>query len=368
MSLPANPAGRLQLLAGQAPPNISSSRPELAARLAEGRAVETLPSLMGALFTLCAMPHRLASAAAVAAAAGRPFEFSVEDRHQLRMSQAREQILRISHDWPRLWPDAMPAIDTTALLRSCPLWQAEASSSTAMTAVHEWMVTCWLCSNPAAWLAAHAHDPQHYAAQWCAEQAGPVAQTLRAMRGSAQRLPTPHQPLRVLANVEREMPALTRRMLNETGFCSQPDNHGFSADTGPWSRANAAQVLVADSAWQRLVSRVVDALQLAVPGGEHWLAHGAMNLGAGLGVAWVEMARGLLVHVVGLTADLRRVVVCRVLAPTEWNFHPSGGLARALSNLRGGAAVADACRLAVAYDPCVEFEVLTQHQQEAAHA
>jgi len=234
--------------------------------------------------------------------------------------------------------------------------------------VHEWMVTCWLCSNPAAWLAAHAHDPQHYAAQWCAEQAGPVAQTLRAMRGSAQRLPTPHQPMRGLANVEREMPALTRRMLNETGFCSQPDNHGFSADTGPWSRANAAQVLVADSAWQRLVSRVVDALQLAVPGGEHWLAHGAMNLGAGLGVAWVEMARGLLVHVVGLTADLRRVVVCRVLAPTEWNFHPSGGLARALSNLRGGAAVADACRLAVAYDPCVEFEVLTQHQQEAAHA
>jgi len=252
MSLPANPAGRLQLLAGQALPNISSSRPELAARLAEGRAVETLPSLMGALFTLCAMPHRLASAAAVAAAAGRPFEFSVEDRHQLRMSQAREQILRISHDWPRLWPDAMPAIDTTALLRSCPLWQAEASSSTAMTAVHEWMVTCWLCSNPAAWLAAHAHDPQHYAAQWCAEQAGPVAQTLRAMRGSAQRLPTPHQPLRVLANVEREMPALTRRMLNETGFCSQPDNHGFSADTGPWSRANAARcwwLIRPGSAW-----------------------------------------------------------------------------------------------------------------------
>ena len=126
----------------------------------------------------------------------------------------------------------------------------------------------------------------------------------------------------------------------------------------------------ADSAWARLVSRVVDVLRLALPGGERWLAQGSLPLGRGEGIAWVEMARGLLVHWVRLepASDGERVAACRVLAPTEGNFHPRGLLAEALSALRDPGAGDDAQRLAVAFDPCVEFIVHPLSAPEAKGA
>ena len=75
------------------------------------------------------------------------------------------------------------------------------------------------------------------------------------------------------------------------------------------------------------------------------------------------MARGLLVHRVQLApgaADLQAPVRdWQVLAPTEWNSHPSGPLAGALRRLAPGDA-AGAARLAVAFDPCVRFEVASR--------
>jgi hypothetical protein len=55
-------------------------------------------------------------------------------------------------------------------------------------------------------------------------------------------------------------------------------------------------------------------------------------------------------------ADGPRVADARVLAPTEWNVHPQGHLAQALARLDPTDAAA-AARLAVAFDPCVAFEV-----------
>jgi Ni,Fe-hydrogenase I large subunit len=117
----------------------------------------------------------------------------------------------------------------------------------------------------------------------------------------------------------------------------------------------------AGTVWQRILSRVADVHQLAGSEGEFWLAQGALPLADGEAVAWVEMARGLLVHWVrlepGLDPATRRVAAYRVLAPTEWNFHPHGGLAQALSALHGPEADADAQALALVYDPCVNFSV-----------
>ena len=85
---------------------------------------------------------------------------------------------------------------------------------------------------------------------------------------------------------------------------------------------------------------------------------GALPLAPGEGLAWVEMARGLLVHRVRLqdSADGPLIADARVLAPTEWNVHPQGHLAQALARL-DPADAQSAARLAVAFDPCVAFEV-----------
>jgi hypothetical protein len=104
-------------------------------------------------------------------------------------------------------------------------------------------------------------------------------------------------------------------------------------------------------------------MRLAGPGGDELLALGALSLGPGEGLAWVEMARGLLVHRVRLedSADGPRLADARVLAPTEWNVHPAGTLARALEAL-DPADAASAARLAVAFDPCVAFDIAPPHE------
>ena len=84
----------------------------------------------------------------------------------------------------------------------------------------------------------------------------------------------------------------------------------------------------------------------------------AMPVAPGVGRALVETARGLLMHEVVLEGD--RVADYRIVAPTEWNFHPQGPLSGWLigrpcsdeADLRGFAAQAVA-----ALDPCVRWDL-----------
>ena len=102
---------------------------------------------------------------------------------------------------------------------------------------------------------------------------------------------------------------------------------GATAETGPWTRCLPRAGFGADgsavSAWLRLASRIADLARIACD--EQALRHGALALGDGEGIAWSEMARGLLVHWVRLEPGSRdpalaRVEACRVLAPTEWKL------------------------------------------------
>jgi len=80
--------------------------------------------------------------------------------------------------------------------------------------------------------------------------------------------------------------------------------------------------------------------------------------GGGIGVAQVEAARGRLVHAVEMSGE--RVARYRILAPTEWTFHPEGAAARGLEQIaaRGGEHRLTLARLFMtAVDPCVGFDV-----------
>ena len=80
------------------------------------------------------------------------------------------------------------------------------------------------------------------------------------------------------------------------------------------------------------------------------------------GLAWLQTSRGLLIHYAevenGAVADYR------IVAPTEWNFHPDGALTRGLP---GKAATSEqqarrhAELLLLALDPCVGYEVGITH-------
>ncbi|MFO1338546.1 MAG: hypothetical protein U1F53_09965 [Burkholderiaceae bacterium] len=371
----ADLTGRLRLRPGAPLPNIDSSRPELAPRLARGRRADELPGLLAAVFTLCGHAHRLTAERAVRAAQGLADAAAPGAGRALQLATAREQVLRLVNDWPLGGGDG--GHDAAhGLLRSCPLWRADLPASDQLAALPGWLQQHWLGMAPADWLARDEAEPLDWPARWAqqAAAASPVARWLRQVQARAAALRTPHRPLALLGDAATPLPAWAQRL----GHAPAPDAWapaGGVPDTGPWARHHAPSPRPADNAWVRLTSRVTDLLHLAAPDGGQWLAHGGLALGGGQGLAWAETARGLLLHWVRLqdSADGLRVADCRVVAPTDWNFHPRGVLADALSALprqRDAAGLdADARLLALAFDPCVPFEVDVHHApREVAHA
>lgn len=359
--------GSVQLHLGSDGPVISGARPLLASRVARGCRAAELPALLGALFTLCSHAHRSTANRAVSAALGDAALSTPAERSALQAATARDQVLRIAHDWPRLLPGA-PAAEPALTLRSCPLWREDFGAAEQMAALPEWLAHRWLMEPLRSWLAAHEADPTGHAQRWCERVDTPPARLLRSQRAALQAISTPARPLRLLGQPLAHMPRLARRMTEEPGFCARPDWNGAPAETGPWTRTVDPLPLPLHNAWMRLIARFVDVLRLAAPQGRDWLAEGALPLAPGEAVAWTEMARGLLVHWVRLEESPQgpRVADCRVLAPTEWNFHPQGVLAQTLALLRGDDAAEQAARAAVAFDPCVEFMV--EPAREPAHA
>ena len=119
--------------------------------------------------------------------------------------------------------------------------------------------------------------------------------------------------------------------------------------------------------WLKMGARIAEVAQLSVQGREaKHLQGGSVRLDKGHGLAWIEMARGVLVHRVEL--DGERVSRCDVVAPTEWNFHPHGAVARTLESQKWGSND-HIIALMTAYDPCVNYRIETQrHRAEVMHA
>ncbi|MCU0702263.1 MAG: nickel-dependent hydrogenase large subunit, partial [Myxococcaceae bacterium] len=76
------------------------------------------------------------------------------------------------------------------------------------------------------------------------------------------------------------------------------------------------------------------------------------------GAGAAETSRGPLIHAVDVEEG--RVVAWRVVAPTEWTFHPRGAVREALVGMSAPdvQSAQQAARFVVTVlDPCVEFTV-----------
>lgn len=315
----------IELRPGRRPAILRSPRPDLPALLALGRPAANLPAAMATLHTLCAAGHRLAAGLALQAARGDRSPVDGAARQALRLAVAREQLLRIAHDWPRHLPGAPP---TAPGLQACPLWQdADAATDEArMQALAGWLQQQWLGQPPSALVQALDDDPVGAALAWARHASGALPALLASVLPRALSLRTAHAP-----------PEL--------------------ADTGPWNRLHDAHRRPADNAGMRLIARLHDLLRLALPDGQDWLHASAVAVAPGIGEARVEVGRGLLHYRVGLDGD-DCVATLRLQSPTDRNFHPRGLLAQALAGLQGADAATDALCLATAFDPCEPLRIV----------
>ena len=123
------------------------------------------------------------------------------------------------------------------------------------------------------------------------------------------------------------------------------------------------------STWQRFGARIAELALLSGATLDN-LALGSIMLAPGEALAWSEMARGLLLHWVRLeSADPQAAIVdYRIVAPTEWNFHPSGVVAKALAAMPLATCALSREQeirhigiLTAAFDPCITYKIEFDH-------
>lgn len=370
-------AGALRVVPGAPLPQaLQSSRRDWAPQLAMGRPAAALPGLMASVFNLCSHAHRLCAQLALGAAQpdapGTPPPQQLAQR--LRTETAQEHIRRMGLDWPRLLGSGAPATQATqaslahAALQSCPLLAASPLAD-PWPATLGWLQDSLLHMPATDWLAQWQAGGGAWLLEWARTQPGWLAALLRNASefDDAQPL-NPATALRVHAQAT-DMQALSAALRTQPGFAMRPQWQGACAHTGCWSRLRSPLASQPWTPWALLGCRLAELVRLCLPDdgplqGTGVLSLGAVRTGEHEGLAWVEMARGLLVHRVELdtAGPTATVQGCNVLAPTEWNFHAHGVVAAHVSRMRADAPAADTGRrvnlLMAAFDPCVPFDVV----------
>lgn len=371
-------AGELRLHPGApVPHNLHSTRQPWAAQVGRGQPASALPALLAGLFSLCGHSHRMASQLAIRAV--EPGLLPAPDAvpEQLQRETALEHLRRIGLDWPRLLAgpaDADPIVASAARsLQRCPL-TARTPGVAPWPALRQWLQDEWLQMAPATWLRAWQACGTDWLDDWSRRHRGWLPALLQSARAADAPLDlVPTRALRPHARDE-SMRALGAALALRPDLARQPLWQGQWAHTGTWSRLHLGGPPQASSTWSLLGCRLAELVRLSLPDatgqcGADWLAWGALSTGPRQGLAWVEMARGLLIHQVTLESSVPGgmpvVAACQVIAPTEWNYHPEGVAARALARLAPDTTdLRERVQLLMAaLDPCVPFELA----QKPAH-
>jgi len=366
---------------------ISSARPVQIARLFVGKTVAETLQTVPLVFSVCAMAQSSAAALACERAEGLSgFEDTQNAREMIVMAESvREHLLRIALDWPQYIPDppepmdvrwvmGLPGAMRGALFASGAAFESgarpqvdKAASGALVADLGKFLKREVYGEDIEIWQNRKSFDTIK---DW-AERAGTLPARLlqsvisrgwvRAGDGETHFLPRIN---------DAEM--LVRFLHDDSGmFAARPVWDDRPCETSALSRQAENPLIKSLMAHcgcgllTRLCARLCELARLP----QDMLERLEMN-GTGVrpgrqsgdyGIAQVEAARGRLVHMVEIENGTVRDY--RILAPTEWNFHPRGPAVRALARLRGADDAElkmQASLLISAIDPCVGFEVRVQ--------
>jgi len=344
--------------------DITARRPIGIGRLAQGKSGETIVALVPRLFALCASAQGVAAAQALAAARGiSPAPAIVAAQASAVLAERMIELLRGTV--LLLGGGGSPAIThqlRDLMIAARPINPAVPHDDDAITRIAQGLEALGLMPDSFADVAA-----------------------CRRWLGSETLLAELHHPLVAEAEfgaaavdplTAADDAAIGERLIAlGPSFAVRPDLAGRVPETGAFAR-NADHPVVAafgSGLLGRLLARLVEIAatpeQLrAVRSGDAAAAVvQSLRLGDGIGLAAVECARGRLYHLMALDAE-GAIRQFEILAPTEWNFHPEGPLARALVGTKLQASEADRRRverLVAAFDPCVGFDVRFREAADA---
>lgn len=346
-------------------------RPRVGPMVFAGRRPGEIPALARSLFSVCGRSQAIAARAALEAIEGidaGAAENATRGR-AVAIETLQEHAWKIFVEMPRLLGCA-PEIALLAEGRRTMAALAEPRPRAAAPARALLHWSCRALFEPATFLDL---DSEEGLRAWVRGAATPAAAI--CAKALAQ------DPTLGACNVDRLPPASTAWVAGKLAaqidaredFDSVPTLDGRPREAGALARtAGHPLVAAVTESWgpgvgARLVARLVETARLVLEikgtgSGTRPLARfGGARTAKEAGVGWAETARGLVVHRVALAGE--RVKIYRIVAPTEWNFHPAGAFAQGARGLEGRPEEIDASvqRLVASLDPCVGVRYEARH-------
>ena len=350
-------AGRIENI------RVASTRPDVARLLLQGHTRAEIGAALPLLFSICGRSQAAAGELACAVAAGEATtgEALARCRAEVSAEVVREYAWRILLDWPRRIGERPDEAAIAAARASDPSRSRSAVSDPGANAIamaafgvgaDEWLAT----RSPAQldrWIDAGRTAAARFIGRMRDEElalddhAGPAAPEVAFLDGGDR---------------AGEMAELWAACEADPDFVRRPTRRGDPAETGALARQRSDPMVagLGSRVLARFVARLRELALLLT--GRVSAAAGAQAAPSGGGISWVENARGLLVHHVRLEHD--RAAVYRIVAPTEWNFHPRGVLASTLTLAPAGdleALKRRVLRTVHSLDACVSCRVEFDH-------
>lgn len=310
---------------------------------------------IGMAFALCRGAQRAACQAAIEAASAVTMSpaSALERAWAVAGELLREHAGNLLLAWPRIVGEEEQPVPVRALLAS------GGNPALLQDRLRGILAEDVLGTDPAAWLLQDGDRLQ----AWCTQAATATAGRFARWRGATASAPAVCRLPPVARWNRNTAEAMAAALRADSDFGQRPTWRGEPAETGAIARVGLHPLLKAwfeisgDDAAARMLARLIELAQAAcapLPAPEAIVR--AWATGPGCSLAAVETSRGLLLHAVHLVQG--RIADYRIVAPTEWNFHPQGMLRAVL----GAAPGADACRAqaqawTLALDPCVECDV-----------
>jgi hypothetical protein len=342
-------------------------------RLVLGKPPEAVSTLFGRLFSLCPKAHADAAATALERALG----ISVSPNlAQLRDSQANVERIRelslnllLSSDgrispWP---PRLIAALGGDAVHWPTAPFEPDAAELRAGATELEALVshllgTLWHIPQPdldAVW--------NWLEGDTCAAAAW-MRRALQTGWPDFGRCSVKGLPMFTDAMLEAALgPGPARVNSDSPEWAGEPRETGCLARLRSDPLVREASGIYGNGLFTRMLARVVELKHLAktlIREIEHlgpMGSHSSPLTSHGTGVAQTEAARGRLMHRVEVAGGLVRDY--RILAPTEWNFHPRGLVYRALLGATVGDGESARTRIDAflqVVDPCVDYRLILE--------
>jgi len=336
---------------------IVSTRPQLAGRLLAGKRAAEAVAIVPQLFSICGKSQHVAAELALAAARGAPGAADATQVRRIEAEMAQEYLWRALIDWTRA---AGGVADATTLARARSALAHD--DRELLRVIVERDV---LGADARQW---YEGENVPGFETWIVRGATAAARFLGEVQRDGPRHGAGDVPVLPRFDDGDTAQRIVARLDGEPEFERLPTFDGRPAETGAIARL-CSQPLVAAladafgrSTLVRFAARLAELARLAGGVPPPASLAGSLQLGSGRGLGWVETARGLLLHQIDL--DGEKIGRYRIVAPTEWNFHPQGAVAAATLGVREVSA-ADlrrrTDRLLQSLDPCVAYELRVDH-------